>query len=200
MTDVQIAAASDISWLRLPAAPLTPAVRQALSATVESIGYIRHQQTVVAHRPALLTATAALAEAVLRDPEGALSLRERELIALVVSAENRCDACVIAHIAALRALGADELWAEQVAINYRRAALTPRERALADYALKVTRAANGVEPGDLDAVRATGVPEEGLLEAVAVAAFFNLTNRLNSGLGIQVNREAHESHRGNVPG
>lgn len=199
MTDVQIAAASDISWLRLPAAHLTPAVRQALSATVASIGYIRHQQNVVAHRPALLTATAALAEAVLRDPEGALSLRERELIALVVSAENRCDACVIAHTAALRALGADELWAEQVAINYRRAELTPRERALADYALKVTRAANEVVPDDLDAVRAAGVPEEGLLEAVAVAAFFNLTNRLNSALGIQANREAHASHRGNSP-
>jgi len=198
MTDIQIAPASEISWLRLPAASPTPAARESLVAAVEMIGYVRHQQTVAAHRPSLLTSMAALANAVLRD-EGALSLRERELIALVVSAENRCDACVIAHTAALRALGADEFWAEQVAINYRRAALNPRERALADFAVKVTRAANEVEPEDLETVRAAGVPEEGLVEAVAVAAFFNLTNRFNSALGIRPNREAHAAHRDHTP-
>jgi uncharacterized peroxidase-related enzyme len=122
-------------------------------------------------------------------------LRERELIALVVSAENRCDACVVAHKAALRALGGDALWADQIAINYRRADLTPRERALSDYALKVTRAASEVEESDLDAMRAAGVPEAGILDAIAVIGLFNLTNRLNSGLGVHVNREAYESFR-----
>jgi len=195
MTDVKIVPASDVSWLNLPAAPLTPEVHAALATTVEMVGYIRHQQTVTAHRPALLTAMGALAQTILRDPDSVLTLRERELIALVVSAENRCDACVIAHTAALRALGGTAQWADQVSVNYRRAELTPRERALADYAIKVTRAASEVEPADLDAVRATGVTEQGLLEAVAVIGLFNLTNRLNSGLGIKVNDEAYDSFR-----
>jgi uncharacterized peroxidase-related enzyme len=195
VTDVKTTPASEISWLKLPAAPMTPEVKQALSVTMEMVGYVRHQQNVAAHRPAFLTALGTLAGVILRDPESALSLRERELIALVVSAENRCDACVVAHKAALRALGGDALWADQIAINYRRADLTPRERALSDYALKVTRAASEVEESDLDAMRAAGVPEAGILDAVAVIGLFNLTNRLNSGLGVHVNREAYESFR-----
>ena len=195
MSDLKTVPASEISWLRLPAAPVTPAVHEALAATVAAVGYVRHQQNVVAHRPAFLTTLGALATVVLRGQENALTLDERELIALVVSAENSCDACVIAHTAALRSFGRDEQWAEQVAVNYRRADLTPRERALCDFALKVTRSASEVVPEDLDAMRAAGVPEEGLLDAVAVIALFNFTNRLNSGLGIHPNREAYQSHR-----
>jgi uncharacterized peroxidase-related enzyme len=132
---------------------------------------------------------------VVRDSEGALSPRERELIALVVSVENRCEACVFGHAAALRQITGDAEWVATVEVNYRRAPLTARERALADYALKVTRAPAEIEPTDLQALRDAGVPEAGLLGAAAVAAYFNLSNRLNSALGIRANSQAYVAYR-----
>ena len=144
---------------------------------------------------ALLAAVTGLGDAAVRDEQGALSPREREMIALVVSVENRCEPCVFGHAAALRALGAEPEWVATMEVNYRRADLTKRERALADYAIKVTRAAAEIAPKDLDALRDSCVPEQGILEAAAVAAYFNFSNRLNSALGIKANVEALQAHR-----
>ena len=185
-----------VSWLRLPdPAPATPATEAIFAAVHAKQGYVRNQLRVVAHKPAVLEALVALGNAVVRDPAGSLSGAERELIALVVSVENRCEACVFGHAAALRGYG----WpAERVAVievNYRRAGLSERERALADYALKVTRAAAEVEPADLQTLRDAGVDEHGIFEAAAVAAYFNLSNRLNSALGVRANAEAYEANR-----
>ena len=184
------------SWLQLPdPAPATSETAALLAAVEAKQGYVRNQLRTVAHKPAVLAALIALGNAVVRDPEGSLSPAERELIALVVSAENRCEACVFGHAAALRGHG----WpAERVAVvevNYRRAGLSLRERTLADYALKVTRAAAEVEPVDLQTLRDAGVDEHGILEAAAVAAYFNLSNRLNSGLGVHANAEAYAANR-----
>lgn len=195
MSDVTLPPTSDVSWLKLPAAKQTPEAQAALQVTMDMVGYIRHQQNVAAHRPGILTTLGALAGTILRSEDSDLSLQEREVIALVVSAENRCDACVLGHTSALRGLGNSAQWAEQIAVNYRRADLTPRERALADYALKVTRAANEVEPSDLDAMRAAGVSEEGIIDAAAVIGLFNFTNRFNSGLGVKANDEAFDAFR-----
>ena len=96
------AASGSLSWLRLPEAPPDAAVTAIHAATEASLGYVRNQQRVFAHKPAVLGALTALGDAVVREPEGALSARERELIALVVSVENRCEACVFGHAAALR--------------------------------------------------------------------------------------------------
>ena len=194
MSDIDLAPTSEISWLRLPAAVPVPEEKAALATTIEMVGYIRHQQNVSAHRPGILTALGALASTILRG-ESDLSLQERELVALVVSSENRCDACVIAHTAALRSLGGSAQWADEIAVNYRRATLTERERALSDYAVKVTRAANEVEEADLEPMRAAGISEQGIIDAAAVISLFNFTNRFNSGLGVKVNSEAHESYR-----
>ena len=184
------------SWLRLPdPAPSTPETEVIVSVTQEKIGYVRNQQRVLAHKPAVLAAVTALGDAVVHDPEGAPSPRERELIALVISAENRCEACVFAHAAALRGHSGDAEWVATIEVNYRRAPLSTRERALADFALKITRSPAEVELADLQALRDAGVPEEGVLEAAAVAAHFNFTNRLNSGLGIYANSEAYRANR-----
>ena len=192
----QNAPVEPVSWLHLPdPAPATPATTAIFTTAAAKQGYVRNQLRVVAHKPAVLEALVALGNAVVRDPAGSLSGAERELIALVVSAENRCEACVFGHAAALRGYG----WpAERVAVvevNYRRAGLTRRERALADYALKITRAAAEVEPGDLQVLRDAGVDEHGIFEAAAVAAYFNLSNRLNSALGVRANPEAYEANR-----
>ncbi len=188
--------ATPLSWLRFDAPPPVSAETDAiLAATRAGLGYARHQQEVLAYRPRILAALTALGDAVVRDAAGALSAQEREVMALVVSAENRCEACVFAHAAALRKLTGQAEWAATIAVNYRRAMLTARERALADYAVKATRAPAEVEPGDLDALRAGGISEAGVLEAATVVAYFNFTNRLNSTLGIRANSAAYWSHR-----
>ncbi|HEX3350928.1 MAG TPA: peroxidase-related enzyme [Acetobacteraceae bacterium] len=184
------------SWLRIAETPPADARTDAIfAATQAKLGYIRGQQRALAHRPDILAAVDALGNAVVRPPSGELSPRERELMALVVSAENRCEACVFAHEAALRGMGGDAEWAAAVAVNYRRAHLSVRERALADFAIKVTRAPAEIEPSDHQELRAAGVPDIGILEATAVACYFNFTNRLNSSLGIRANREAYQAHR-----
>ena len=184
------------SWLNLPeAAPTHPQVLAIFAETKTKIGYIRNQQRVLSHKPGVLTALTALGDAVVRDPAGELSPRERELIALVVSVENRCEACVFGHAAALRGHSGNAEWVATIEVNYRRAGLVPRERALADFALKVTRAPAEVEPEDLQALRDAGIGEVGIIEAAAVAAYFNLSNRLNSALGIHANGEAYRANR-----
>jgi uncharacterized peroxidase-related enzyme len=185
-----------LSWLRLAKrAPVSPAMREIFEVTEAKLGYVRNQQRVFAHKPSIFAALAQLSAAVTQDKESALTSLERELIALVVSAENRCEACVFGHAAALRGLTGDPEWVATIEVNYRRAKLTERERALADYAVKLTRAAAEVEPADLNLLRDAGVSETGILEAASVAAYFNLSNRLNSGLGIRANREAYAAHR-----
>jgi len=188
--------AAGLSWLQLHVAPPSSAQTDAIfAATRERLGYVRNQQRVLAHKPALLVAVTGLGDTVVRDEQGALSARERELIALVVSVENRCEPCVFGHAAALRALDAEPEWVATIEVNYRRADLTARERALADYAIKVTRGASEIGPKDLDLLRDSGVPEPGILEAASVAAYFNFSNRLNSALGIKANVEALQAHR-----
>jgi uncharacterized peroxidase-related enzyme len=184
-----------VSWLNLGEAAATPQNDAIFAATRDKLGYLRNQQRVLAHKPAVLAAISALGDAVVRDATGQLSLRERELMALVVSAENRCEACVFMHAAALRGMTGDPEWVATIAVNYRRATLSPRERALADFAIKVTRAAAEIEPSDHQMLRQAGVTETGILEAATVTAYFNLTNRLNSALGIRANREAYAAHR-----
>lgn len=184
------------SWLRLAdPAPETPQTAAILEATIASLGYVRNQQRVLAHKPAVLAVLTALGNAVVRDADGALSPRERELIALVVSVENRCEACVFGHAAALRGHTGDPELVATIEVNYRRAPLGLRERALADYAIKVTRAPAEVEPEDLLPLRAAGLNEIAILEAAAVTAYFNLSNRINSALGIQANPEAYRANR-----
>jgi uncharacterized peroxidase-related enzyme len=184
------------SWLRFAADPPASAQTAAIfAATRDKLGYVRHQQEVLAQKPSLLAAVTALGDAVVRDPDSALSPLERELIALVVSVENRCEACVFGHAAALRQHSGDPEWVATIEVNYRRAALPPRERALADYALLVTRAPAEIEPDDLAPLREAGITEQGILEAAAVAAYFNFSNRINSALGIRANGEAYRANR-----
>jgi uncharacterized peroxidase-related enzyme len=195
MPDTHVAQA-DLAWVRPETPrPLAADVAALFAATEVKLGYVRNQQRVLAGRPAILAALGALSAAINQDPAGALSVRERELIALVVSAENRCEPCVFGHASALRAATGDAVKVATIEVNYRRAGLDARERALADYALKVTRAPAEIEPADLDLLRAAGLSEDAIIEAAAVAAYFNLSNRLNSALGIHANPQAYLAHR-----
>jgi uncharacterized peroxidase-related enzyme len=183
------------SWLRLPPAPLNTPARAVLERTRAKLGYVRHGQTALLNRPLLVVTQDALSQAVNHNPESGLSRTERELIALVVSSENRCQPCVLAHAAALRELTGDAFWVEQVIVNHRHAGLSGRERALADYALRITREPGGLEADALQPLRSAGLSDLEILDAAAVAAYFNFSNRINSALGVPPNEEAFAAHR-----
>lgn len=184
-----------ISWLRLPFPPLDTPAQAVLERTRAKLGYVRHGQVALLNRPALVVAQDALSQAVNHDPESGLSRTERELIALVVSSENRCQPCVMAHAAALRELTGDAFWVEQVVVNHRHAGLSGRERAVADYALRITRDPGGLEAHALQPLRSAGLSDLEILDAAAVAAYFNFSNRINSALGVPPNEEAFAAHR-----
>lgn len=188
-------AETPVSWLDLPPPPRPPETQALFARSLEKLGYIRNTQYVLAQFPALLQAQDALSRALTVEYEGGLSGKERELIALVVSVENRCEPCVWGHAAKLRQITGDPLWVGKVEVNYRRADLSPRERAIADYALKITRAPEEIEPEDIDRLRGVGLSERDIIEAAGVAAYFNFSNRVNSALGVHPNRDPFLAHR-----
>lgn len=184
-----------LSWLALPPPPETPETKALFERSLERLGYTRNTQKVLAQLPALLLAQDALSRSLTVEYEGGLSGRERELIALVVSVQNRCEPCVWGHAAKLRELTGDAELVGVIEVNYRRAGLAPRERAIADYALKITRAPEEIEPEDLDTLRAVGLTEREIIEAAAVAAYFNFSNRINSALGVHPNPQPFRANR-----
>lgn len=190
-----------LSWLDLPPARrITPALEATFAAVRGRMGYLRNDLIALAHRPEHVVARQAYSDAIMLDPEGQLAPRERELIALVVSAENRCEVCVLGHAAQLRKLTADPFLVAQIEVNYRHAPLSPRERALADYALKITRAPAEIEPADLVPLREAGLGELAILEAAEIAAYFNMSNRIMSALGIRPNVESYAAYRNGSEG
>lgn len=120
---------------------------------------------------------------------GLLPIRERELICLVVSAENGCSYCQVFHIDSLGKVIDDKGMAQRICLNYREEDLSPRETALCDLAIKITRDAHTVEPGDFDALREIGLTDQEILEAVEVAALINATNRVCISLGVPIDME-----------
>jgi uncharacterized peroxidase-related enzyme len=112
-----------------------------------------------------------------------LSRREREMIAVVVSAANECEYCLASHSAYLREISGDPVLPEVLAANYRRAHLSPREQALCDFARKMTTGSVAMNPEDLQMLRSLGLSDEAIFEAAQVAAMFNFTNRLANALG-----------------
>lgn len=194
-TPAELGQAEPLSWLNLDGGPLPPDAEAVFERSVERLGYRRTMQQVLAAKPAALIAQDALSRALNLDPEAHLSPREREVIALVVSVENRCEPCVFGHAAQLREISGAPLWVATIEVNYRRAALTARERALADYAILITRAPAEIEEADLEPLRAAGVTDTGILEAAGIAAYFNFSNRVNSALGIRANPQAYHAAR-----
>lgn len=127
--------------------------------------------------------------------EGHLTIAERELLAVVVSGLNRCTYCAVSHGAALRVATGDPVTADLVAVNWRQAGLPEREAALAAYAEKLTLTPAEVTPEDLDALRAVGLDDHQILEAVQVVGMFNMTNRVSTAIAMLPNAEYHSLGR-----
>ncbi len=127
--------------------------------------------------------------------ESELSRAEREMICLVVSAENRCLYCLVSHGAELRQLLQDPITADRVAFDYRRAGLDERTVAMLDYAVKITRTPVECDEIDVEYLRGFGFSDEGIFDIIEVTAMFNFTNRLASATGMMPNREYHSIGR-----
>ena len=179
------------SWLDVPDASEVPDSARALFDTVSAArGYVPRVFRAFALNGEHMAASFTYLMQLMAPDGGYLTKQEKEVIAVVVSAENRCLYCVVSHRAQLAAASGDEAFATQVAINYRQVPkLTARERALADLALKLTRESAAVQATDHDRLREHGLDDHAILEAIEVAAFFNYTNRLVSGLGLQPDPE-----------
>jgi uncharacterized peroxidase-related enzyme len=124
-----------------------------------------------------------------------LSKLEREMVAVVVSSANRCYYCLVAHGAAVRALSGDAELGEMMALNYRVAKLDARQRAILDFAWKLTAMPWLIEDADRAALREVGLDEQDMFDLAETVAFFNLSNRMASATDMMPNREYHRSAR-----
>jgi uncharacterized peroxidase-related enzyme len=183
------------SFLRLPNVTRpAPAIRALWDESRARLGYVR-EFLKLPFEPERLALFQGYVNRLMRGADARLSGRERELVALVVSIENRCEACVITHAGALQAHGAPKPEVDVLLANWRRAPLSARERAMAEYAALLTLAPQRVEEASLSTLRAAKVSEAEILELVQVIAVFNATNRLNTGLGTKVDAGAHDKFR-----
>jgi uncharacterized peroxidase-related enzyme len=132
---------------------------------------------VLAHRPDEFRAFMAYHDA-LMDKPGNLTKAEREMIVVATSGANQCQYCVIAHGAILRVRAKNPLLADQIAINYRKADITPRQRAMLDFAMKVALHSAEVEEADIKHLEQEGFDREDVWDIAAIAAFFAMSNRL----------------------
>jgi uncharacterized peroxidase-related enzyme len=152
-------------------------MRVRLLAVQEKSGFVPNVFLALAHRPDEFRAFFAYHDA-LMEKEGGLSKAEREMIVVATSGANNCQYCVVAHGAILRIRAKNPLVADQVAINYRKADITPRQKAMLDFALKVALEAAAVGEADFTALRAHGFSDEDIWDIGAIAAFFALSNRM----------------------
>ena len=178
-----------------PVDPLPEATRRYFDLCVEKLGFVPNVLRAYAFDVAKLDAFTAMYNDLMLAPSG-LSKLEREMVAVAVSAENRCFYCLVAHGAAVRQLSGNPALGEMIAANYRIAPLYPRTRAMLDFAVKVTRASATVEEADRQALRDHGLSDRDVFDLTAVAAFFNMTNRVASAIAMAPNPEYHGQARG----
>ncbi|MHB8312612.1 MAG: peroxidase-related enzyme [Candidatus Dormibacteria bacterium] len=153
-------------------------------------GFVPNVFLALAHRPAELRAFIAYHDAVM-ERDGGLSKAEREMIVVATSAARSCPYCVVAHGAILRLRLRDPLVADFVAVNYRLAGLSPRHRAMLDYAVKLSATPEQVENGDLEELRRSGFSDDEVWDISAVVALFALANRMALALDMRPNEEFH---------
>lgn len=167
-----------ISRFPVPALDALPEdIRQRILAVQEKAGFVPNVFLVLAHRPEEFRAFFAYHDA-LMEKDGGLSKAEREMIVVATSGAAQCQYCVVAHGAILRVRAKNPLLADQVAINYRKADITPRQRAMLDFALKVSLHSGEVGDADLAVLRGHGFSDDDIWDIGAIAAFFALSNRM----------------------
>ena len=180
---------SPISRYPVPALEALPAdIRERILAVQEKSGFVPNVFLVLAHRPDEFRAFFAYHDALMLK-EGGLTKGEKEMIVVATSAANQCLYCVVAHGALLRIFEKQPLLADQVAVNHRKADITPRQRAMLDFALKVCTDSAGVGEADFAMLREHGFSDEDAWDIGAITALFGLSNRMANLTSMRPNDE-----------
>ncbi len=176
-----------ISRFSIPALSTLPAdIRERIEAVQEKSGFVPNVFLVLARRPDEFRAFFAYHDA-LMDKPGGLSKAEREMIVVATSAANQCQYCVIAHGAILRIRAKNPLIADQVAINYRKADITPRQKAMLDFAMKVSQAAYAVAEEDFETLKVLQFDDEDIWDIMAITGLFGFSNRMANAASMRPN-------------
>jgi uncharacterized peroxidase-related enzyme len=178
-----------------PEAPLGERLEAYFSKCQEKLGFVPNVLEAYAFSPVKLQAFADMYNDLMLADSG-LSKLEREMIGVVVSSANHCYYCLVAHGAAVRQLSGDPQLGEVLVANYRAAGLSPRHKAMLDFAWKLTTAAHEMDEPDRGALRSQGFSDRDIWDIAAVAAFFNMTNRMASAVDMRPNPEYHAVARG----
>jgi len=163
-------------------------IRELIEKVQEKSGFVPNVFLALAHRPAEFRAFFAYHDALMEKDEG-LTKAEREMIVVATSGLNQCQYCVVAHGAILRIRAKDPLIADQVAINYRKSDITPRQMAMLDFAAKVCKEAESVNDADYAVLREHGFSDDDIWDIGAITAFFGLSNRMVNVADIRPNDE-----------
>ena len=183
-----------ITALGLEEAAPTDAMAAYFNKCEEKLGFIPNVLAAYAFDMPKLEAFAAMYNDLMLAPSG-LSKLEREMIAVAVSSHNKCYYCLVAHGAAVRQLSGDPILGEQMVTNYRAARLSKRQRAMLDFAVKLTAEPWAIEDEDRETLRKAGFGERDIWDIGAVAAFFNMSNRVASATDMRPNAVYHAQAR-----
>ena len=153
-------------------------IRERILAVQEKAGFVPNVFLALAHRPAEFRAFFAYHDALMEKESGSLTKAEREMIVTTTSARNGCLYCVVAHGALVRIYAKQPLLADQIAVNHLKADITPRQKAMLDFAVKVCLESERVDDEDFAALRAHGFDDEDVWDIAAITAFFGLSNRV----------------------
>lgn len=153
-------------------------IRERILAVQEKAGFVPNVFLALAHRPAEFRAFFAYHDALMEKETGSLTKAEREMIVTTTSARNGCLYCVVAHGALVRIYAKQPLLADQIAVNHSKADITPRQKAMLDFAVKVCLESERVGDEDFAALHAHGFDDEDVWDIAAITAFFGLSNRV----------------------
>jgi uncharacterized peroxidase-related enzyme len=184
-----------ITALELGDAELTPAMQAYFDKCTEKLGFVPNVLKAYAFDMPKLEAFVAMYNDLMLAPSG-LSKLEREMIAVAVSSHNRCYYCLAAHGAAVRSLADDPILGELLVMNYRAARLDRRQRAMLDFAVKLTAQPWEIEEIDRKTLREAGFTDRDIWDIAAVAGFFNMSNRIASATDMRPNSAYHRHKRG----
>ena len=163
-------------------------IRARIEAVQEKSGFVPNVFLALAHRPDEFRAFFAFHDA-LMEKESGLTKAEREMIVVATSNANQCQYCVVAHGAILRIRAKNPLIADQVAVNYRKADITPKQKAMLDFAMKVCLRSGEINDADFETLRGHGFTDEDIWDIGAISAFFGLSNRMANMTSMRPNDE-----------
>jgi len=168
-------------------ADLPDDIRQVILAVQEKSGFVPNVFLTLAHRPAEFRAFFAYHDALMIKDTGSLTKADREMIVTATSAKNSCLYCVVAHGALLRIYSKQPLVADQVAVNHLKADITPRQKAMLDFAIKVCLQSDQVDDEDYAVLNGYGFDDEDIWDITAITAFFGLSNRIANVISMRPN-------------